>query len=90
LVSNLNLPLYGCTKEILKIIAATQIKHVFLNPRSERMGENKLHVKFACQEGDVITTVLNVTKAFEQQVMPQQFYDKLENSFITVSSFFFL
>jgi hypothetical protein len=52
---NLNLPLYGCTQEILKIIAATQIKHVFLNPQSERMGENKLHGKFSCQEGDLIT-----------------------------------
>jgi ATP-dependent RNA helicase DDX35 len=66
---------YGCTQEILKIIAATQVKHVFLNPRSERIGANKLHAKLACQEGDLIT-VLNVIKVFEQQVIPQQFCDK--------------
>ncbi|CAF3071770.1 unnamed protein product [Rotaria sp. Silwood2] len=66
---------YGCTQEILKIIPSLQVKHVFLNPPNERMHATKLHVKFACQEGNLIT-VLNVINAFEQQIMPQQFCDK--------------
>lgn len=66
---------YGCTQEMLKIIASLQVKHVFLTPPSERMKAAKLHAKFACQEGDLITT-LNVIKAFEQQTSPQQFCDR--------------
>ena len=66
---------YGCTQEILKIIASLQVKHVFINPPNERNKANKLHAKFACQEGDLIT-VLNVIKVFEQQMAPQQFCDK--------------
>ncbi|CAF1620772.1 unnamed protein product, partial [Adineta ricciae] len=66
---------YGCTQEMLKIIASLQVKHVFINPPNEKMRAAKLHAKFACQEGDLIT-VLNVIKAFEQQMAPQQFCDK--------------
>ncbi|CAF1289399.1 unnamed protein product [Rotaria magnacalcarata] len=66
---------YGCTQEILKIIASLQVKHVFHSPPNEKMRAAKLHSNFACQEGDLIT-VLNVIKAFEQQMMPQQFCDK--------------
>ena len=66
---------YGCTQEILRIIASLQVKHVFHNPPNERNKANKLHAKFACQEGDLIT-VLNVVKAFEQQSASQQFCDK--------------
>ncbi|CAF0716373.1 unnamed protein product [Adineta steineri] len=66
---------YGCTQEILKIVASLQVKHVFLHPPSEKMRATKLHAKFACQEGDLITA-LNVIKAFEKQMMPQQFCDK--------------
>jgi ATP-dependent RNA helicase DDX35 len=66
---------YGCTQEMLRIVASLQVKHVFHSPPSERLRASKLHAKFACQEGDLIT-VLNVIKAFEQQMMPQQFCDK--------------
>lgn len=66
---------YGCTQEILRIIAALQVKHVFLHPPNEKMRATKSHAKFACQEGDLITA-LNVIKAFEQQMTPQQFCDK--------------
>ncbi|CAF0966759.1 unnamed protein product [Rotaria sordida] len=66
---------YGCTQEILKIIASLQVKHVFISSPNEKMRAMKLHSKFACQEGDLITT-LNVIKTFEQQMMPQQFCDK--------------
>ena len=66
---------YGCTQEILRIIASLQVKHVFLHPPNEKMRATKSHAKFACQEGDLITA-LNVIKAFEKQMNPQQFCDK--------------
>ena len=66
---------YECTQEILKIISSLQVKHVFLSPMNEKLRAMKLHNKFACQEGDLIT-VLNVIQKFEQQMMPQQFCDK--------------
>ena len=66
---------YGCSQEILRIIASLQVKRVFLNPPNERNRANKLHAKFARQESDLIT-VLNVVKTSEQQSASQQFCDK--------------
>ena len=56
---------YGCSEEILTIIAMLQVNNVFT--KSQRGGKtlNKMKFKFAAQEGDTMT-YLNVFKFFEE------------------------
>lgn len=57
---------FGCTKEILSIIAMLQVQHVFVTPSGRKQQADKAKLKFACIEGDHIT-LLNVYKTFENK-----------------------
>lgn len=54
---------FGCTQEMLTIIAMLQVQHVFSTPSNRKLQADKAKLKFTCTEGDHIT-LLNVYKSF--------------------------
>jgi ATP-dependent RNA helicase DDX35 len=54
---------FGCTQEMLTIIALLQVQHVFSTPSNRKLQADKAKLKFTCIEGDHIT-LLNVYKSF--------------------------
>ena len=54
---------FGCTAEILSIIALLQVQHVFSTPSGRKQTADKAKLKFTAIEGDHIT-LLNVFKTF--------------------------
>lgn len=56
---------YGCTEEILIIIAMLQVNNVFVKSQRGAKTLNKMKFKFAAQEGDTMT-YLNVFKFFKE------------------------
>ena len=58
---------FGCTQEMLSIIAMLQVQNVFLTPSGRKQQADKAKLKFACIEGDHIT-YLNVFKTFTEKM----------------------
>ena len=55
---------YGCSEEMLIIVAMLQVKNVFVRPPGQNKSATRAQFKFAAKEGDHIT-LLNVFKFFE-------------------------
>jgi ATP-dependent RNA helicase DDX35 len=62
----LNAETFGCTQEILSIIALMQVQNVFVTPSGRKQQADKAKIKFACVEGDHLT-LLNVYKVFREK-----------------------
>ncbi|CAF0862566.1 unnamed protein product [Brachionus calyciflorus] len=58
---------FGCTQEMLTIIAMLQVQHVFITPSGRKIQADKSKLKFAATEGDHIT-LLNVFKSFQDKL----------------------
>jgi ATP-dependent RNA helicase DDX35 len=57
---------FGCTQEMLSIIALLQVQNVFTTPSGRKKEADKAKLKFACVEGDHLT-ILNVYKVFKEK-----------------------
>lgn len=62
---------FGCTSEVLSIIAMLQVQHVFSTPSGRKATADKAKLKFTCTEGDHLT-LLNVYKAFVSRYNKRQ------------------
>lgn len=58
---------FGCTQEMLSIIAMLQVQHAFITPSGRKQQADKAKLKFTCTEGDHIT-LLNVYKSFIEKL----------------------
>lgn len=54
---------FGCSKEILSIVAMLQVQNVFTIPRGQESRARAIHRKFQVNEGDLIT-LLNVFTSY--------------------------
>ena len=59
---------FGCTSEMLTIIAMLQVQNVFTTPSNRKMQADRAKLKFTCIEGDHLT-FLNVYKSFRDKYM---------------------
>ncbi len=58
---------FGCSQEILTIIAMLQVQSVFVTPGGQKLTADRAKLKFACTEGDHIT-ILNVYKTYAEKL----------------------
>jgi len=57
---------YGCSEEILSIVAMLQVQNVFVKPRGQKHNANVKHRLFEVNEGDLIT-LLNVYTTYRNK-----------------------
>lgn len=62
---------FGCTSEILSIVAMLQVQHVFSTPSNRKGTADKAKLKFTCTEGDHLT-LLNIYKTFVKKFNKKQ------------------
>ena len=62
---------FGCTSEILSIVAMLQVQHVFSTPSNRKGTADKAKLKFTCTEGDHLT-LLNIYKTFVRKYNRKQ------------------
>jgi len=58
---------FGCTQEIVVIVAMLQVHHVFVTPSGRKLNADRAKLKFSCVEGDHLT-LLNVFRCFQEQL----------------------
>ncbi|KAK8741612.1 hypothetical protein OTU49_002300 [Cherax quadricarinatus] len=57
---------FGCSQEILSIVAMLQVQNIFMIPRGQERRARAIHRNFQVNEGDLIT-LLNVFTAYKKQ-----------------------